>query len=120
MEVSLKHREPTILRLAKDYNDLCRQMNSLIHQHKAPVGAVPPQEIIRDGIWQDVGLDDGNDLVQPPLWLSDEGVRLGIRHLLERDRCEEEEVRLGRERQALQEWFQEEWRANRMACEREG
>lgn len=129
MEVSLKRREPTILRLAKDYNDLCRQMNSLIHQHKAPVGAVPPQEIIRDGlfkldiddgIWQDVGLDDGNDLVQPPLWLSDEGVRLGIRHLLERDRCEEEEVRLGRERQALQEWFQEEWRANRMACEREG
>jgi hypothetical protein len=103
-------------------------MNSLIHQRKAPLGAIPPQEIIRDGlfkldiddeIWQDAGLDDG-DVAQPPLWLSSEGVRQGIRHLLERDRCEEEEVRLGRERRALQEWFREEWQANRMALELAG
>lgn len=122
MESSLKRREPTILRLTKDYNALCRQIGALIRQRKAPAGAVPPQEIIREGlfkldvddeIWQDAGLND--DFEQPPLWLSDEGVQQGIRHLLERDRCEEEVVRLVRERRALQEWLQEEWEVNRIA-----
>jgi hypothetical protein len=123
----LKRREPTILRLAKDYNDLCRQIDTLIRQRKAPAGAIPPREIIREGlfkldvddeIWQDAGLDD--DFHQPPLWLSNEGVRQGIRHLLDRDRCEEEEVRLTQERRALQEWFQEEWQVNQAACKYAG
>jgi hypothetical protein len=127
VEGSLKRREPTILRLAKEYNDLCRQINTLIRQRKAPARAVPPQEIVREGlfkldiddeIWQDVGLDD--DFKQPPMWLSNEGVRQGIRHLLERDRCEEEQVRLARERRALQEWFQEEWQVNQTAREHAG
>ena len=122
MEGSLKRREPTILRLAKDYNDLCHQIAVLIRQNKAPAGAVPPQEIVREGlfkldvddeIWQDVGLDD--EFGCPPLWLSDERVRQGIQYLLERDRCEEEEVRLVRERRALQEWLQEEWQVNQTA-----
>jgi hypothetical protein len=122
VEGSLKRREPTILRLAKDYNDLCHQIAALIRQNKAPAGAVSPQEIVREGlfkldvddeIWQDVGLDD--DFGCPPLWLSDESVRQGIQYLLERDRCEEEEVRLVRERRALQEWLQEEWQVNQTA-----
>jgi hypothetical protein len=122
IEGSLKRREPTILRLSKDYNDLCRQLSTLIRRRKAPTGAVPPREIIREGlfmldvddeIWQDAGLDD--DFEQPPMWLSNEGVRQGIRYLLERDRCQEEEVRLSRERRALQEWLQEEWQVNQIA-----
>jgi hypothetical protein len=129
VEGSLKRREPTILRLAKDYNDLCHQMSSLIRQRKAPPGAISPQEIIRDGlfkldiddeIWQDAGLNDDGDGAQTPLWLSNDGVREGIRHLLELDRCEEEESRLCRERKALQEWFQEEWQTNQVALDSAG
>jgi hypothetical protein len=47
--------------------------------------------------------------------LSDERVREGIKLLLEHDRCEEEEVRLIRERRAMQEWMQEEWDINAAA-----
>ncbi|KIJ58578.1 hypothetical protein HYDPIDRAFT_34039 [Hydnomerulius pinastri MD-312] len=43
--------------------------------------------------------------------LSDEDVQEGIRWLLQRDRCVEEEKRLGRERCYLQEWASEEWNA---------
>lgn len=39
-KTSMKRREPTILRLAKTYNDLCAEMERLIRQRKAPSGAV--------------------------------------------------------------------------------
>jgi hypothetical protein len=116
-ETSMKRRDPTIMRLTKNYNDLCRQLVLLIRQKKAPAGAIQPQEIPREGlfkldvddeIWQDADLDSDH-YGAPPLWLSDERVRKGIRSLLEVDRCKEEEVRLRRERCALQEWALEEW-----------
>jgi len=119
-ETALKRREPTILKLTKNYNDLCWQMDALICQGKAPLGAIKPLDIPREGIfkldvddeiWQDVGLDEESDGA-PPLWLSDERVRLGITKMLDVDRCEEEEIRLIRERRALQEWMQEEWNVN--------
>jgi hypothetical protein len=114
---SIKRREPTILKLANTYNDLCRQLANLIANGQAPPGSVVPQSIQRDGlfrldvdddIWQDVGLDDEYD-GGIPLWLGDEGVRLGIQALLQHDRCCEEEVRLRKERCNLQQWFMEEW-----------
>lgn len=117
-KTSMKRREPTILRLAKTYNDLCAEMERLIRQRKAPSGAVVPLSINRerlfeldvdDEIWQDIGLDDSSDANPVPRWLGDEQVRRGIRAMLELDRCEEEENRLKLERCALQEWFQEEW-----------
>jgi len=122
VETSLKRREPTIVKLAKNYNDLCRQIQDLIRRKKAPLGAIAPKEIERDclfnldvddDIWQDTGLDDnydGDDA--PPRWLSDERVRQGIKSMLEFDRCNEEEMRLTRERCAMQEWMQEEWNIN--------
>ena len=48
----------------------------------------------------------------PPLWLSDEGIQLGITKLLDLDRCEEEEMLLIWERRALQQWMLEEWKVN--------
>ncbi|KIJ18798.1 hypothetical protein PAXINDRAFT_70654, partial [Paxillus involutus ATCC 200175] len=80
-----------------------------------PPGVVAPPFILQNGIfqldvddeiWQDIGLDD--DAVDPPLWLSDEDVHMGIRHLLEYDRCEEE-ARLSWECAILQEWMISEW-----------
>jgi hypothetical protein len=103
--------------LTKNYNDLCRQLKTLIRQGKAPAGAILPLEIPREGIfkldvdddiWQDVGLDD-DQYDSVPLWLKDDKVRQGIKSMLQLDRCKEEEARVLRERQALQEWMQEEW-----------
>ncbi|KAL6305915.1 hypothetical protein BKA93DRAFT_730537, partial [Sparassis latifolia] len=116
-ESSIKRREPGILKLAKTYNDLCKQMDLLIKQRKAPRYAVSPQPIqgnglfkldINDDIWQDVGLDDDDDIAAVPRWLGDETVREGIKNRLLLDRCNEEEERLREERCSLQEWFAEE------------
>lgn len=84
---------------------------------KLPVGAVAPTPIpegglwkldVDDAIWQDVGLSDDLDVI-PPLWLKDDNVRTGIRHLLDYDRCCEEEVRLIEEKEGLQDWTRENW-----------
>jgi hypothetical protein len=113
---SIKRREPGILKLVSTYNGLCSRIRSLIRERKAPPSAIPPHCVPRDGIfqldvdddiWQDIGLDDTT--VNPPAWLSDEGVRNGIRLQLEVDRCLEEEARLMRERSVMQEWMLAEW-----------
>lgn len=67
---------------------------------------------VDDDIWLDIGLgydDDDADGSVPPLWLSNDNVRAGIRAMLDRDRCLEERKRLLDERSAMQEWFSEEW-----------
>ena len=112
VETSLKWQEPTIVKLAKNYNDLCRQIQDLIHHKKAPLGAIALKEIERDHLFNlDVDDDyDGNDA--PPRWLSDERVCQGIKLMLEFDCCNEEEMRLIREECVMQEWMQEEWNIN--------
>jgi len=96
-------------------------MRDLICHNKAPPDAISPRDIECDGlfkldtdddIWQDVGLNDDYDGNVPPQWLSDEQVRQGIQALLENDRCKEEEMRLMRERYAMQDWMREEWAIN--------
>lgn len=119
-ESAMKKRDPTIQSYARTYNRLCDQMAALKRQRKAPAGATVPSKIamdklfvldVDDDIWQDIGLNDDEpeSAGMPPLWLSNEGVREGIRAMLERDRCIEEEVRLHNERLAMQQWFAEEW-----------
>ncbi|KAJ7718393.1 hypothetical protein B0H14DRAFT_3521703 [Mycena olivaceomarginata] len=103
--------EPTITKLANEYNKLCNEVSKLIREGKAPRGSIAPLPIPAKGLWkldvddvifQDVGLDDGDDTSdEPPLWLCDEQVRAGIKALLELDRCEEEDARLRRENEAL-------------------
>ncbi|KAG6904024.1 hypothetical protein DXG01_013127 [Tephrocybe rancida] len=46
---------------------------------------------VDDAIWEDLRLDEGSPAAPPP-WLSDEGVRAGIRALLEYDCCIEEKL----------------------------
>src|ERR1700729_1891936 len=111
MASSIKRREPGIAKLATMYNSLCSELWTMITKGKAPTSVVPPQPIQRDGlfkldvdddIWQDIGLDDDH---HGPVarWLGDDGVRDGIRAMLQLDRCYEEKVRLQQERCALQE-----------------
>ncbi|KAF8064953.1 hypothetical protein FPV67DRAFT_1671258 [Lyophyllum atratum] len=123
---SVNRRQPTIQRLAQDYNRLCDTMAKMIKEKKAPRGARCPAKIdtkglfaldVDDGIWQDVGLDDDdNPEVEPPPWLSNEDVRNGIKAMLERDRCVEEETRLRHECRSMCEWFAEEWRIVCVPC----
>jgi hypothetical protein len=105
-------------------------MAQLIATNAAPKGAIAPVRIeseglfqldVDDGIWQDVGLDDdeeGNG--EPPAWLSNEDARSGIKAMLEYDRANEENIRLRKERRAIQVWFAEEWEVHRLAIEQTG
>ena len=65
-------------------------MQTLIRQKKAPRNSIAPLKIemeglfeldVDDDIWLDVGIgyDDEEDDTVPPLWLSNENVRAGIR-----------------------------------------
>jgi hypothetical protein len=117
-EAQIKRKEPGIQQLRKKYNDLCQELESLIQQGLAPRRAVAPHKIekedlfkldVDDEIWQDIGLDDVEFEGVIPGWLGDNDIRGGIKSLLELDRCEEEERRLCKERQAMQEWMLEEW-----------
>lgn len=74
---------------------------------------------VDDEIWLNMGIGydiEGDDRV-PPLWLSNDKVREGIRAMTDRDRCIEERVRLLKERSALQLWFSEEWKVINAAIE---
>jgi hypothetical protein len=68
---------------------------------------------VDDDIWQDIGLDDDEWEMTlsrgAPLWLTNTGVREGIKVLLDLDRCLEEESRLQVERCNMQEWLKEDW-----------
>ncbi|KAE9391440.1 hypothetical protein BT96DRAFT_832067, partial [Gymnopus androsaceus JB14] len=127
---SVKRRDPGIAELTRKYNRLCDDMDTIIRQNKAPRNAIAPVKIemeglfdldVDDDIWLDIGLgyddDDEGDGSAPPLWLSNDDVRAGIRAMLDRDRCLEERKRLLDERSAMQEWFSEEWKVVTMAMQ---
>jgi hypothetical protein len=75
---------------------------------------------VDDDIWLDIGLGykEDSDETVPPLWLSNDMVRTGIRALLDQDRCLEESARILGERNAMQEWFGEEWQVVAAAMHR--
>ncbi|KAJ3990611.1 hypothetical protein F5050DRAFT_1582623 [Lentinula boryana] len=91
---------------------------------RAPANAIAPRPIptkelfsldVDDSIWDDIGLDESEQTTDLPLWLVDEGVRMGIQGILLRDRCDEELQRLRYELKSLAEWHSEEWTIVNMA-----
>ncbi|KAG6912615.1 hypothetical protein DXG01_013437, partial [Tephrocybe rancida] len=120
---SVNRCDPSISRLALNYNRLRDEMEALIKARKAPPRAICPEKIETKGlfaldvdntIWQDIGLDEGSNEAPPP-WLANESVRVGIRALLERDRCIEEEHRLRHECRSMHVWLSEEWQIVNLA-----
>ncbi|KAJ8474455.1 hypothetical protein ONZ45_g15949 [Pleurotus djamor] len=123
-QTAITRREPTIQVLVCKYNTLVDSMARLIRQHQAPRNAQLPSKIptsglfeldVDDEIWNDVGLLDDEDV--PPPWLANEDVRGGIKALLLRDRCKEENSRLTHECWSLREWFSEEWELTQQCLE---
>ncbi len=87
---SIQRRDPSLKQLAYAYNKLCDEITKLIECRKAPVNAISPTKVaieglysldVDDDIWQDAGLMESHDDL-PPLWLCNEGVRTGIRAIL--------------------------------------
>ncbi|KAF9060023.1 hypothetical protein BDP27DRAFT_1237536, partial [Rhodocollybia butyracea] len=117
-ESSVKRRNPRIQTLAQQFNQLQVRMAAAVKGRKTPSNAVVPRPIpmdklfdldVDDAIWDDIGLGDSDDLVEVPLWLSDEQVRTGIQGILVRDRSVEELQHLRYELSVLGEWSKEEW-----------
>ncbi|KAG6822154.1 hypothetical protein H0H92_015047 [Tricholoma furcatifolium] len=72
---SVQQRDPTISRLATNYNHLVETMIQLIKDRKAPSHAICPEKIVTKGlyaldvddtIWQDAGLNKDDDPAAPP------------------------------------------------------
>ncbi|KAG6913351.1 hypothetical protein DXG01_007517, partial [Tephrocybe rancida] len=102
---SVNCRDPSISKLALNYNRLRDEMAALIQARKAPPRALCPEKIetkglfaldVDDAIWQDVGLDEGSNEVPPP-W------------------CMEEEHRLRHECHSMRVWLSEEWQIVNLA-----
>ncbi|KAG6904705.1 hypothetical protein DXG01_007796 [Tephrocybe rancida] len=114
---SVRSCEPAISKVARSYNTLCNTMEQLLKKGKAPRGAICPKLLklkgifdldVDDMIWEDIGLEEGTPAALPP-WLADEDVCAGIKALLERDRCLEEQVRLRHKCCSMRIWLSEEW-----------
>lgn len=114
-EAQSKKRDPHTVNLVKQYNELCEKIANLIEHGRAPAGVIAPASIPLKGlfdmnvdseIWFEHGLGDDDDV---PRWMKEEDIRKGIIALIDLDRCAEEESRILSERQAMQEWFAEEW-----------
>ncbi|KAG6822178.1 hypothetical protein H0H92_014953, partial [Tricholoma furcatifolium] len=123
---SVHRRDPTISRLASNYNRIVETMEELIKTRKAPSHAICPQKIdtkglyaldVDDTIWQDSGLNDDDDSPAPPPWLANEKVREGIKVVLLYDRCLEERARLQHECRSMRIWFAEEWKVLNLAMD---
>jgi hypothetical protein len=118
VQSQVNRHQPGISKNVGRYNDLVTEMESLISAGKAPAGAICPKLLdkstlyslsVDDSIWDDVGLEDVEGSI--PSWLGDENVRNALPIHLELNRCKEEEARLSRELQHLQEWVHGQWNA---------
>ncbi|KAJ8093794.1 hypothetical protein PM082_009655 [Marasmius tenuissimus] len=76
IEEGVKKREPSIQKLAKQYNKTVQYMTTLKKHRRCPANAIPPPEIqisdlfkldVDDVIWQNIGLGDDDDVVPPPM-----------------------------------------------------
>ena len=62
----IKHKEPGIVNLSKQYNDLCDQMVNLIDRGAAPRGAIKPKKIDKESLFK---LDVDDDTCRILVWM---------------------------------------------------
>ncbi|KIJ58397.1 hypothetical protein HYDPIDRAFT_34233 [Hydnomerulius pinastri MD-312] len=105
---AIAKRQPALMAAIKKFNKYCEQLE----EHYDPSYAIPlptplPTKLadLRSDqtLLQDVWISPSTGEI--PLWLEDSSVREGIRALLKRDRCREEQCRLGIEADNMCRWF---------------
>lgn len=92
----------------RKYNNYCKQLSQL-HDPSETVPLPVPLPTTLDALRNDPTLMQDVWIIPSvgkiPGWLGDVNVRIGIRALLKRDRCLEEQRRLGLEADNMCRWF---------------
>jgi len=123
---NLKRWEPTLKKLVQKYNQKCRALAEKLRGPRHPRNVKGLSEIdlstiwdldVDDDIWNyALHLDDDND-DEVPDWLGNEDMREAIRNRVENERCKEELICLGKERDNLRNWMHTEWMAIKTTME---
>ena len=100
-------------RLVKSYEKLRQEMQDLITQGDAPPGAIVPNQLAGEKLWDldvdnDLWMDlarDGKYQDDAPRWLYDQLTQQGIRAMLDLQRSQEELERLNHECGVMYTWL---------------
>ncbi|KAG2751616.1 hypothetical protein P692DRAFT_20774814 [Suillus brevipes Sb2] len=115
---AISKRQPALMSAIRKFNSYCERLDSLYDPSWGiPLPAPLPTKLVElrsdPGLMEDVWITPSVEEV--PRWLDDTSIRDGIRGLLKRDRCREEQVRLGIEADNLCRFFGNELAALELA-----
>lgn len=115
---AISKRQPALMTAIRRFNSYCERLDSLYDTSWGiPLPAPLPTKLAElrsdPGLMEDVWITPS--LGEVPRWLDDTSIRDGIRALLKRDRCREEQVRLGVEADNLCRFFGNELAALELA-----
>ncbi|KIK31983.1 hypothetical protein CY34DRAFT_102411, partial [Suillus luteus UH-Slu-Lm8-n1] len=120
---AISKRQPALLAALRKFNGYCEQLEELYEPDcSIPLPTPLPTKLnelrndqtLMEDIWITPSVGD------VPRWLDDQDVRDGIRAMLKRDRCIEEQRRLGLEADNLCRWFGDELAAIELALQLPG
>ncbi|KAF8452432.1 hypothetical protein L210DRAFT_3383491, partial [Boletus edulis BED1] len=105
---AIAKRQPALMSAIRKFNQYCEQLERLYEpQCGIPLPTPLPTKLAElrsdQSLLHDVWITPAEGNI--PRWLEDQEVRDGIRALLKRDRCREEQVRLGMEADNMCRWF---------------
>lgn len=115
---AIAKRQPALMSSIRKFNQYCQRLHELRDTSVIiPIPSPLPTKL--DDLWNDPTLLE-DVWISPctgevPQWLEDLDTRDGIRALLKRDRCQEEQHRLGQEADNMCRWFGRELAAVELA-----
>ncbi|KAG2092121.1 uncharacterized protein F5147DRAFT_585987 [Suillus discolor] len=115
---AIAKRQPALMTAIRKFNSYCEQLDSLYDPSCAiplptPLSTKLTELHADPTLMEDVWI--APSIGEVPRWLDDTDIRDGIRALLKRDRCREEQVRLGTEADNLCRFFGQELAALELA-----
>ncbi|KAG2104041.1 uncharacterized protein F5147DRAFT_775752 [Suillus discolor] len=115
---AIAKRQPALMAALHKFNAYCERLEALYDPHCGIPLPTPLPTKLTDlcndqSLMEDIWITPSTGKV--PCWLDDQDVRDGIRAMLKRDRCVEEQQRLGLEVDNLCRWFGDELSALELA-----
>jgi hypothetical protein len=115
---AISKRQPALMTALRKFNAYCERLEELYNPaYGIPLPTPLPTKLndLRNdqSLMEDVWITPSTGDV--PRWLQDQDIRDGIRAMLKRDRCIEEQRRLGLEADNLCRWFGDELSAIELA-----